>query len=283
MALSTRATGDPVAAADHNEAYQLLKGQPGSGEQVKLVYNAASALLIQPSSDPAASTDAIQVNNNAGTVLAAITYDGKFEAADGTVALPGVTFEDDTDTGIYRTGANAMAVTAGGVLVAPLAIATATVAGFVPTPPNNTTTFLRGDATFAAPVLTITNSNAKLGANVVLTSVNTQYDGPSLSLVAGTYLVAAHVTAIAPSGAASGMTTRISDGTTHYASVQNDIAANQDFSQSLSTILVLSSTTTIKVQMASTANTGTAASMLAAAPNNGAGNNATQISAIKIA
>lgn len=30
---------------------------------------------------------------------------------------------------------------------------TATVAGHVPTPPNNTTTFLRGDGTFAAPVL----------------------------------------------------------------------------------------------------------------------------------
>jgi hypothetical protein len=29
--------------------------------------------------------------------------------------------------------------------------ATATVKGLVPTPPNNTTTFLRGDATFAAP------------------------------------------------------------------------------------------------------------------------------------
>jgi hypothetical protein len=29
--------------------------------------------------------------------------------------------------------------------------ATATVAGYVPTPPNNTTTFLRGDATFATP------------------------------------------------------------------------------------------------------------------------------------
>lgn len=31
------------------------------------------------------------------------------------------------------------------------ASATATVAGYVPTPPNNTTTFLRGDATFATP------------------------------------------------------------------------------------------------------------------------------------
>jgi hypothetical protein len=38
------------------------------------------------------------------------------------------------------------------VLLNPLAQAmTATVGGLVPTPPNNTTTFLRGDGTFAAP------------------------------------------------------------------------------------------------------------------------------------
>lgn len=32
-----------------------------------------------------------------------------------------------------------------------LPVMTATVGGGVPTPPNNTTTFLRGDGTFAAP------------------------------------------------------------------------------------------------------------------------------------
>src|SRR5436309_2645712 len=34
-------------------------------------------------------------------------------------------------------------------------VMTATVGGTVPTPPNNTTTFLRGDGTFAAPTSSI--------------------------------------------------------------------------------------------------------------------------------
>jgi hypothetical protein len=46
-------------------------------------------------------------------------------------------------------------VTGGGDLSADrtiaVSLATATASGLVPTPPNNTTTFLRGDATFAAP------------------------------------------------------------------------------------------------------------------------------------
>lgn len=44
---------------------------------------------------------------------------------------------------------------------------TATAAGHVPTPPNNTTTFLRGDATFANPfVTTLTPQFARLGLGV---------------------------------------------------------------------------------------------------------------------
>lgn len=42
-------------------------------------------------------------------------------------------------------------LTSGTVGVARLPVMTSTVAGIVPTPPNNTTTFLRGDGTFAAP------------------------------------------------------------------------------------------------------------------------------------
>ena len=45
-------------------------------------------------------------------------------------------------------------------------IATSTVAGLVPTPPNNTTTFLRGDATFAVPAA----SGFTLGTPVATTS-----------------------------------------------------------------------------------------------------------------
>lgn len=53
-------------------------------------------------------------------------------------------------------GTNALAVTGTAVFNTPIAASsvasmTATVGGGVPTPPNNTTTFLRGDGTFAAP------------------------------------------------------------------------------------------------------------------------------------
>lgn len=52
---------------------------------------------------------------------------------------------------------------------ADLPAATATVGGAVPTPPNNTTTFLRGDATWAAPA----GSTLKLGYTTITASQNT--------------------------------------------------------------------------------------------------------------
>lgn len=112
MPLTQVAAGARIVISHANQYYDLLKGVVG--ETITLIYNAAPSIKIQPSSDPAASTDAIQINSNAGVVLGAITYDGKFEAADGTVALPGLTFDDDTDTGMYRVGANTMGIAAGG-------------------------------------------------------------------------------------------------------------------------------------------------------------------------
>lgn len=112
MALTQVAAGARIVISHANQYYELLKGV--TGETITLIHNAAASVVIQPSSDPAASTDAIQVKSNAGTVLGAITYDGKFEAADGAVGAPGLTFDDDTDTGIYRVGANDLAITTGG-------------------------------------------------------------------------------------------------------------------------------------------------------------------------
>ena len=153
MPIAAPTAGSRILTTDLASFYNLLKGVSGSGETITLVHNSGS-IVLQPTSDPSAGTEAFIVKNAAGTVLGAITYDGKFEAADGTVGAPGITFDDDTDTGFYRTGANAVSFAAGGVLVAPLAVATATARGFVPTPPNNTTDFLRGDATWAAPTST---------------------------------------------------------------------------------------------------------------------------------
>jgi len=60
-------------------------------------------------------------------------------------------------------------------------VATATVSGLVPTPPNNTTTFLRGDATFAAPpasaMVLLSTVTATAAATVdIETTFNSTYD-----------------------------------------------------------------------------------------------------------
>ena len=39
-------------------------------------------------------------------MLALITSGGLFQSADGTVSLPGLAFAGDTDSGLYRIGAN---------------------------------------------------------------------------------------------------------------------------------------------------------------------------------
>src|SRR5438128_6636677 len=93
--------GDRILAADINQIYALLKGVAASGETVTLIYNNQS-LIFQPSSDPAAGTEVIQIKNNAGTVQSALSYDGRFYAADGLVGTPGITFEQDKDTGLFR-------------------------------------------------------------------------------------------------------------------------------------------------------------------------------------
>lgn len=118
MAIAQVTAGARIVISQLNAYYNLLKGVAGSGEQITLVQNADAAIAIQPSSDPAAGTHAISIKNNAGTVLSALTFDGKVEAADGTVALPGLTFDDDPDTGLYRSGANTVDVSAGGVRAA---------------------------------------------------------------------------------------------------------------------------------------------------------------------
>lgn len=60
-----------------------------------------------------------------------------------------------------------------------LADATATTRGIVPTPPNNTTTFLRGDATFAAPTAAVRSMWFWFGAEVVSASTDNRYLNPT--------------------------------------------------------------------------------------------------------
>ena len=84
MPLTQAVAGARIITSDINSFYNLLKGVTGSGEGVTLIYNAAGVIVFQPSSDPAAGTEMLQIKNNAGTRQIALTSDGKVKFADAT-------------------------------------------------------------------------------------------------------------------------------------------------------------------------------------------------------
>ncbi len=100
-------------------------------------------------------------NTGAFTTLSAT---GVFSAANGTVSLPAITFASDTDTGIYRIGANSLGIAANGVVQL-----TITTAGF-----NGV---LGGTTPAAASVTTLTATGAvalsPANLNVVLSPTGT--------------------------------------------------------------------------------------------------------------
>jgi len=130
--------------------------------------------------------------------------------------------------------------------------------------------------------VSLTNASAFLATDVAMASANTWYNGPSVSLAAGTWLVMASATVGRTATTAGHYNLRISDGLTHYASVQQYHAsvANNWAALSCNAIITLASTTTIQLQ----ANGSIAADVLkATTPNNSSGANATGIVAVKIA
>lgn len=139
------------------------------------------------------------------------------------------------------------------------------------------------DYAWATPGATLTHVEGLLGADVQMPSSNTWYDGPTVSLAAGTWLVNCHMTQIRNATTAENIYARISDGTTHHASQQayHPSASGSGCNVAMTTVLTVASTTTIKGQMATSA--GSTNSLIKAAmAANGAGNNASIITAIKI-
>src|SRR5690242_7796787 len=86
MAIAAPTAGNRIVTSDLAAFYNLLKGVTGSGESITLIYNAAGAIVLQPSSDPAAGTQLFQIKNNAGTVQSSLTSDGKATLA--ALSLP---------------------------------------------------------------------------------------------------------------------------------------------------------------------------------------------------
>lgn len=129
--------------------------------------------------------------------------------------------------------------------------------------------------------VSLSQQSAFASADVTMTTANTWYDGPSLSLAAGTWLVFASANVGRTATTAGNYDMRISTGTTHYASVQQYHAsvANNWAALSCNGVAVLGATTTIKVQVAGTIGGDV---LKAATPNNGSGNNATGLIALRV-
>jgi len=134
------------------------------------------------------------------------------------------------------------------------------------------------------PAATLTTAQDALAADVVLTVSGTWYDGPGVSLAAGTWLVLGTVTAQRAATTLSSYFARITTGSVHYASTQGTQPSQSPHSVSLtmSAIITLAAPTTIKLQATTNAGASTE-KMLAATSAYGSGNNATHIRAVKVA
>lgn len=136
-------------------------------------------------------------------------------------------------------------------------------------------------ATLLTASLVLSSVTAALGADVNLSTTNTYFDGPSVTVGAGTWLLEGHVTCLDTS-AASAFTAKIITGST-------DLASGEEVSQgsgepvtiALSTVVTPGSSTTYKIQAASTASTN--GKIKAATPDNASGNTASTLVATSVA
>jgi hypothetical protein len=133
----------------------------------------------------------------------------------------------------------------------------------------------------------ITTTDAALTADVNLSANNSWTDAVTLSLAAGTWLLQGHVTFFRAVTTAVVFQARISDGTTHHASGQQQqpsVTPNNGTTISLSRVVTLSGTTTIRLQGACLSGaSGSDNRMLAQLSANASGNTATVLTAVKIA
>lgn len=105
------------------------------------------------------------------------------------------------------------------IATASVATMTATVGGGVPTPPNDTSKFLRGDATWTPVSASLSSITASLAGDVALNNTANYFDGPNVAQGAvGTWFVSGSVNIF--DGAIGGATFgfKLWDGTTVIAS-----------------------------------------------------------------
>lgn len=139
--------------------------------------------------------------------------------------------------------------------------------------------------TYPNPGINLTSSEANVSADVTMANANQFYDGPSLSLAAGTWLIIGTITVASANNSILRATAKLWDGTTVESSTEATSPAMGTnlrglVSLTLSGIVTLGATTTMKISAAATV----ASSLIkAAAVDNGAGNNASFLRAVRIA
>jgi hypothetical protein len=106
----------PVTRTDLNNALKAL-GSLQSGDTApattyanSLWYDTTNNILKLRNADNDAWIEVFDVNQTADV----IELVSKLKAPNGSASLPSMTFDSDTDTGIYRKSANTLAITAGG-------------------------------------------------------------------------------------------------------------------------------------------------------------------------
>ena len=117
--------------------------------------------------------------------------------------------------------------------------------------------------------MALTSSQSQLSADVAMTTANTFYDGPSLSLAAGTWLLHS-VIQVGGGIGTDDFTCKLWDGTTVYASSQTSGAVGFELGLAMTALVTLTGTTTLKVSVTCTNPSKT---LRKACINNGAGNN----------
>ena len=132
-------------------------------------------------------------------------------------------------------------------------------------------------AQIAALIAPLTVSENFLTGDVNLTNINTFYDGPSLSLAAGTYILMGSVTIYV--GVSGYVASKLWDGTNVWDSPGDEQAAGAQTQIVVFGTCVLGTPTTVKISSVS----ATTGSVMLATVLNGATHKGSHLMAIKIA
>jgi hypothetical protein len=131
------------------------------------------------------------------------------------------------------------------------------------------------------PLTTVAAGDNKLAADVTLVAANTLYNGPAVTLQAGTYLLVGKVVC-RDSAAQAKFTAELWNGTTVLDSAEHDAHAdNVAVTLPLCAIATPVGETTYTIRVASTKATN--GRILAACPTNGVGDNASHLVALTVA